>query len=430
MHWHALSDSNTILTIDALYEHTHRHAFAGGRAAHADRIGLELEMFAYVRGGVCDTSSNCRRTCIARVEDLLTVLEKVGASQAWDVSAARLAVPRIAMQDGATITLEPGGQIEYSTSPHSDVVAALDDVDRMVALLESHLDEAGMYIRIKGYNNECDVDSIGLQLDAPRYRQMDAYFASIGPFGREMMRATASLQINLDFGADAVTADRWRLANMIAPSMNALFANAPHLHDGVLHRSYRSEIWKHVDRTRTGRLFDKPDLDPVADYLRFALDARVMLIADDELGCSAPPVPMSFREWIDMAAKHSADDRPSDARRRPTIADWELHLSTLFPDVRARGSMELRSIDALANPQRRVAVALVTTLIYNDTARHEALHRIESRERTRVPSERQHGGYWSSDLATGRELMSLALPYVDARLRADCDAFARGLRIV
>src|SRR5207248_1900819 len=170
------------------------------------------------------------------------------------------------------------------------------------------------------------------------------------------------LQINLDFGPQSVIAERWRLVNMIAPSLNAIFANSPHTFHGRHYRSFRYEIWRHADPTRTGRLYDRPDLDPVADYLRFALDASVMMTHDREGGLVPPPHLMTFRQWL--AGQSSCGF--------PTFADWRLHLTTLFPDVRPRGWMEIRSIDALPPKWWSVPVALTTSLIYNDALRQEA----------------------------------------------------------
>ncbi|HVK37905.1 MAG TPA: glutamate-cysteine ligase family protein [Candidatus Kapabacteria bacterium] len=386
-------------------------------------MGLEVEATPIVvRDG---------RERVAEIAHVLDWIESIGRSRDWDFSRARDRAPLIGVAGGGIITLEPGGQIEYSSAVRDDAETVLDEVEGFFDLLDAHAADAGIELRHIGFNDACPVEEIPLQLDAPRYREMDAYFAAISPYGRAMMRATCALQISLDFGTGAVAAERWRLANMIAPAMNALFANSPHERDGRRYRSYRHEIWRHVDPTRTGRLFDKPDLDPVADYLRFALDARVMMYrvrngdgdsSSDSSGNSSsgsssdsnggsntgsnsdmrrPEQPLTFRQWIDRSG-------PGLPAHAPDLADWELHLTTLFPDVRARGFMELRSIDAQPPATRRVAVALVTALVYDEALRHEALARLESRERVRKPNDHERDGYWQSDLATGRELLALA----------------------
>jgi glutamate--cysteine ligase len=380
-----------------LYEHTHRHAFGGGRERGADRVGLEVEVVAFVAGGVLDRESGCRRRRVLDAADVIAWLRAVGARHRWDLSRAGDAAPVFVLPGHGIITLEPGAQIEYSGDPRESAVAALDDADDVLGLLEREAEEAGFELRALGFNNECDVEEIGLQIDTPRYRAMDEHFATIGPYGRMMMRATCSLQINLDFGTGAVAAERWRLANMIAPAMNALFASSPHVHDGQLYHSFRHEIWRHADPARTGRLFDRPDLDPVADYLRFALDATVIPFRAGAVGRVGRP--LTFREWMDGSRELGY----------PDLDDWAIHLTTLFPDVRARGFMEFRSIDALPSQPRSEAVLLVTRLLYDSTLRRRALALLESRERVLIAGDHEHGGFWRSDRATGRELAQMAL---------------------
>lgn len=381
------------------------HAFGGDRVHHRDGFGLEVEAVPIVvRDG---------RERVADIAHVLAWLEAIGGRRGWDFSRASDASPVIVVADGGLVTLEPGGQIEYSSRVRHDAVEVLDEVDEFFGLLDAHACDAGIKLLHAGFNDACPVEEIPLQLSAPRYLAMDAYLSSIGPYGREMMRATCALQISLDFGTGGVAAERWRLANMIAPAMNALFANSPHENCGRHYHSYRHEIWRHVDPSRTGRLFDKPDLDPVADYLRFALDAGVMMMRTGPVDLERPSAPMTFRRWLEGRGAGMPD-------RAPDIADWELHLTTLFPEVRARGFMELRSIDAQGTDGRRAAVALVSTLIYDEATRRRALERIESRERTRRVGEHEHDGFWTSDLATGRELLEIALPSIDTRLTGAC----------
>jgi glutamate--cysteine ligase len=381
--------------------------FAGFRSGGGDRIGLELELFPVVR---LDDSCTILPAPLERRSGwsgptLADLFDHFATRPGWRLYDDGSGGTAIELPEGGRITLEPAGQIEYSTAPHRNAREAVDDL-RAMALL---LDDAGRKIGIEfldlGYNNICEDEALHLQVKKARYLAMDQHFEAIGPFGRKMMRATCSLQINLDFGPSSIVAERWRLANMIAPSLNAIFANSPHEYQGRPFRSFRGEIWRHADPTRTGRLYDQPDLDPVADYLRFALDATVMMIQDESLGAIPPEAPMTFGEWLAGSGHHGF----------PDWDDWRLHLTTLFPDVRARGWMELRSIDALPPEWLGVPVALASTLLYNDTLRREALARLERRDRRRDPADYEHDGFWQSDYETGAELLALAISGITDR---------------
>jgi glutamate--cysteine ligase len=389
-----------ILDEASLYTMVARELFAASPGARGDGIGLELELFPRVPGPAPGTMLPAPLRGEGGVIELVRELaEEEGGEFVDDPSGAISAV----LPGGGAITLEPAGQIEYSGPALGSARAALDDLERAVDLLDDAAARRGIELVASGYSGGCAEEALTLQVCKPRYLAMDSYFESIGSFGRRMMRGTCSLQINLDFGSPESAAERWRLANMIAPSLNAIFANSPLRHEGRSYRSFRYEIWRRLDPGRTGRLYDRPDLDPVADYLRFALDAGVMLIADGGEMRPLAAGELTFRRWI-------AGER---GRRHPGPDDWRLHLSTLFPDVRARGWMEIRSIDALPRPWRAVPVAMVAALFHRDDMRREALERIEYRHRRRLRGEHEHDGFWRSDFETGSELLGLAIPAID-----------------
>ena len=56
-----------------------------------------------------------------------------------------------------------------------------------------------------------------------------------------------------------------------------------------------------------------------------------------------------------------------------TLTDWDLHLSTLFTEVRLRPQIELRSVDALPPAYALAPAALVKGLFYDPEATRQAL---------------------------------------------------------
>ncbi len=379
-------------TEDALYRMIAGELFA---PSSADRIGIELELGTSRRVGGVVEGVPLERDCHGA--GILDLLADIAGSLGGTAHLDDYTDISVQLPNGGAITLEPAGQIEYSGPPIHSVCGALDDLASVRSVIEASARRLSIDLWTDGFNPDFDPARFDLVVAKPRYLAMDQHFAEVGSFGRRMMRATCSLQINLDFSRGAEAQERWRLANMIAPSLNALFANSPARHNGCDYKSFRAEIWRQADPTRTGRLYDCPDLDPVADYLRFALNATVMMIERD--GVMHRPVrTITYHTWMLHGSEHGW----------PDWSDWRLHLTTLFPDVRARGWMELRSIDALDHEQIGVAVALTTALIYNPEIRAEALERLENRRRVASPGDHEHGGYWSSDLETGYELLGLA----------------------
>ena len=297
-------------------------AFGFGMPAGAPRLGLEVEAIPI----------DARSGKPASVPASWRALQALG----WtEHRSAKSGVAELQRPDGARLTFEPGGQIEYSSAPHPSGTALLADVEGALADIRAALADARCTLHFAGLDPHTPVADVPLQLDAERYRRMDAYFETIGPSGQRMMRQTASIQLCVDTGADPLA--RWRLLAALAPVAAAMFANSPMdsgAHTGE--RSRRRRIWAELDPARTGLRAIGPD--PVEEYLEFALAAPAFLLGRD------PRLAAPFAQWIARGA---------------TDADWMEHLSTLFPDVRPRGYFEFRVADAVEGDALPALIALV-----------------------------------------------------------------------
>lgn len=280
------------------------------------------------------------------------------------------------LPSGSTVTFEPGGQLELSSpapsrDPTSSPVPNPSGVpDSLTACLNAiDADQAHVVTALRTF----DVVPLPFAIDpyrepvrqlrAPRYDAMEAYFDRRGPTGRVMMCSTASVQVNLDAGTDpADVARRWRVLDAVGPVLVAAFANSPVRAGGVTGwKSTRQAVWQRLDPVRTSAL--SADVDPVAGWAEYALDAPVMLVRGNGAGWVTDPG-VTFREWIDGSP---VADRP------PTEADLAYHLTTLFPPVRPRGWFEVRYLDAQPPEWWPVPIAVLTALVEDHRAADVAL---------------------------------------------------------
>jgi len=297
-------------------------------------VGLEVEFLVLEKG----------TGAVPRLDVTLAALRRPGASGAWEEARSTRETPVFHLPGHGRLSFEPGGQVEVSTPAlrsASDVVAWTGGI---LSDLEDALTRAGLELLGLGIDPCNPVERVPLQLDAPRYRRMASWLARRGTHGARMMRQSASVQVNMDYGESPLRA--WRLMNAAAPSFTAIFANSPR-YAGVAtgHQSYRSFVWRELDPDRTG-LF--PCLDPVEEYLDFALEAPAILLGPE--GAAAEP----FRIWWNRLAA--------------TLDDWRAHLTTLFPDVRPRGYLEIRCLDALPREWIGVPPVLLAGLLYSPDA--------------------------------------------------------------
>ena len=126
------------------------------------------------------------------------------------------------------MTLEPGGQIELSTPPGDDVVSAVAALRADREVLRTRLREAGFGAAPLGTDLARPVARIN---PGARYRAMETHFDALGcaGAGKEMMTATAALQVNLDAGPAAGWADRLALIRTLVPMLVAASSTSPYL---------------------------------------------------------------------------------------------------------------------------------------------------------------------------------------------------------
>jgi len=208
-------------------------------------------------------------------------------------------------------------------------------------------------------------------LDLPRYVAMEKFWDRDGPWGRQMMCGTASVQVCVDAGDDSAGGSgyraRWRLLHAIGPVLVAAFANSP-LRNGkpTGWRSSRQQVWAHMDPGRTRAPAENGD--PRDAWATYALDAKLMCVREPGSADWTAPTGLTFREWL----------RGGPATLRPpTGEDLTYHLSTLFPPVRPQGHLELRMIDAQLGDGWIVPAAVVMALTSDARAAEAAMAAVE-----------------------------------------------------
>jgi glutamate--cysteine ligase len=240
-------------------------------------------------------------------------------------------------QNGASLSLEPGGQFELSGAP-------LKSVHETCAETNIHLEQ------VREVASEIGAGVIGLgfapnwtmaethQMPKGRYKIMRRYMPMVGGYGHEMMFRTCTVQVNLDFSSEADMVKKFRVGLALQPVATALFANSPFREgkpSGFL--SYRSQVWTDVDNDRAGMLpWVFEDGMSFERYVDYALDVPMYFVYRD--GKYIDVAGKSFRDFL-------AHKIPEVRDIEPAMADWADHLTTIFPEVRLKKFLEMRGAD-------------------------------------------------------------------------------------
>jgi glutamate--cysteine ligase len=255
----------------------------------------------------------------------------------------------------AAITLEPGGQLELSGEACESIHCAQKELAQHVNEIVTVADELGLAflgLGIQPLSPVADIEWV----PKVRYGIMAPYMSKVGTLGHRMMKQTATVQANIDFESERDAMAKLRLAMGLSPILTAAFANSP-ISDGKRngYMSYRQHIWIDTDRDRCGLLpFVFAREAGFEDYAEWALDVPMYFIRRN--GRFVDLTGMPFREFLRRGA----------AGHHATLADWQLHLTTLFPETRLKTYIEIRSVDSQP-PDRMLALpALVKGIFYDD----------------------------------------------------------------
>jgi len=265
---------------------------------------------------------------------------------------------------GERITIEPGGQLEFSGLARDTAAACRDALVAHVREVVAVARPMGVHflgIGARPFGKLDDVD----WLPKARYDVMREFFPRQGRSSRlahHMMKMTATVQANFDYDSEADAVDKMRTAYGVTSIVTAMFAGSPFA-DGqpTGDKSFRAAIWLETDEDRCGLpgFVFKPDF-AFRDYVEWALDIPMFFVVRD--GNFKPVERMPFRRFIAEGFEGEA----------ATLRDWELHLSTLFPEVRLKRYIELRGADAGPMPMAAALGALWRGLLDDADARAAA----------------------------------------------------------
>ncbi|MBC2642953.1 MULTISPECIES: ergothioneine biosynthesis glutamate--cysteine ligase EgtA [unclassified Rhodococcus (in: high G+C Gram-positive bacteria)] len=324
--------------------------------------------------------------------DLAALAEALGPHTPRTIDPSSPAQP---LPGGSAVTVEPGGQIELSSAPYHSARELCDYLVADQEVLAGLLSSRSILMASEAADTRRPAQRL---LQSPRYCAMESRFAGIGPFGKLMMCNTAATQVSVDAGADPAAVERrWNLLHAIGPALIAAFACSPRLYgvpDGQW-ASQRMRTWLELDSPRT------TGTPHAADYAGWVLDVPLLCIRNEGTDWTAPDG-VTFADWADGALDGVIE--------RPTAADLDYHLTTLFPPVRAAGHLEVRYLDAQPGDQWRVPVAAIDALLSGPGAMAEALAAaLPTSERWRDAAE-----FGLADLelrAAATALLSLAASY-------------------
>ena len=299
-------------------------------------IGVENEKFLF------DINSKSRAN-YKQVKNVLDFLKKFG----WkEISEDKNLIGL--NNNKQSITLEPGNQIELSGGLCENVHQVCAESFKF----QKQLDEACAYLGLETLS--IGYDPITALQNSPnnpkkRYKVMTEEMPKKGKLSLEMMYQTCGTQINLDYSSEEDFTKKFKIISFLTPLTVALFSNsAVKQGDPTGYLSYRTKVWQNTSRAGLPDFFlDEVTFEKYADFvLNFPL---LFYYKNNEYN-----FPMG-KTYKDLVSHEEANSE-----------NLELHLSTIFTELRLKKYIELRSLDACEWDCHCAGPAFFTGLLYGN----------------------------------------------------------------
>ena len=318
------------------------HFIAGNK--NEKNIGIENEKFIF------DKNNKNR----SNYEQICKVLQYLHKNFGWNKVMENKNLIGLEL-NGKQVTLEPGNQIELAgaklTNIHEVCAESFNFQDQLISACKKF----DLELLSVGYDPVSRLEEVPSN-PKKRYKVMTIEMPKNGRLSLEMMYQTAGTQINLDYKDEKNFSNKFKLISYLVPLSIAIFANSSlkeKKYSNFL--SYRSYVWQNTSRGGLPKLF----LEEMTyeKYTDFILNTPLLFLVKDKNYLSADN--HTFKDFMENKINKIGNIGPYKK-------DLELHLSTIFTDVRLKQYLEIRSIDACEWDCHCAAPAFYTGLIYGN----------------------------------------------------------------
>jgi glutamate--cysteine ligase len=322
------------------------------------RIGTEHEKFVFY-------TNNFKRVSYLGASGISELLNALAIKNNWVKIIENNNTIGLKDDTGASISLEPGGQLELSGTPLENLHQTCKETGQHLKIMKEVMSGLGLSMVGVGYDPKWARSDISF-MPKGRYEIMKNYMPKVGQLGLDMMLRTCTIQVNLDFSSEKDMVEKFQISMALQSVATALFANSPFIEgkpSGYL--SSRAMVWTDTDPYRTGVpeiVFDSNF--GYESWLNYVLEVPMYFVYRDG-------------KYIDVAGNSFVDFMEGKLKgfegQYPTIKDWEDHITVAFPEVRLKQYLEMRGADG--GPWNIICAlpALWVGLLYDSQSQSDAL---------------------------------------------------------
>lgn len=310
-------------------------------------IGIEQESFIF----------DCSQTIPKRVDYrfLKALFEKKERSGwQWDPVAEFTEHVELA-RNGSNLSLERGGQLEYSSKPYKTIHELAMAYTQDYAELKQDMPQ-DYFLCALGFDPVTKIDQIPI-IPKGRYDYLESY---LGYWGRTMLRGTCALQVSFDYKSEIDLMKKMTIVTTFQPLFASLLLSSP-IVEGQMspYESYRCHIWNQVDAKRSGSFFAGNQPQSLESYLDSMLKSSMIFLMRDKkyISCMGE----SFYDFMQGKLKALPGEFPTEL-------DLLSFIGTTYPDIRLKKVIELRGFDVVPPPYTFAMPAFWMGILYDATS--------------------------------------------------------------
>lgn len=331
------------LGIEDLVEYFRR----AGRPAARHKVGMEYEILAV------DSRTGLALPFVGEV-GVESLIRRMHDRLGWKLVRENDHVIGLTGPGGASVSTEPGGQIEYSGPPHRGLIELEAELDSWLELLNQAAGDEDILFVGLGLQPISRHEDMELVPKA-RYMLLRPALADRSQAAERMMKQSASVQVNIDYLDEEDAMRKLKVSHALAPIFNALFANSPLCEgspSGMM--STRSHCWNSIEKRRCDYLPTLFDREPTfRTYVDYALGKSMTFIK-------------RHGQWIRVKGRTFGEFlEEGHEGLTATLEDWVLHLTTLYPEIRLKQYLEFRCFDLQSRDEALAIPAIVRGIFYH-----------------------------------------------------------------
>ena len=255
------------------------------------------------------------------------------------------------LRAGATINLEPGGQLSINLGPANSLNDLKQIYDDFLANINPILEDMGGKLLTIGYCPVSLVDDFPI-VPSKRFEVLEDYFKYTGLMGKYMMKGCAATHVSIDYESEDDFRKKFRVASILSPLFAFICDNSRFFEgDQFKGRMLRTQIWNNVCPLRTNLVPGCLDKDfGFLDYASYVYEMPAVIV--HKSGDFVQVDKLSFSQVYSEAPLE--------------VEDIVHAVSMVFPDVCLQNRIVIRVADSLPIHMALAYTALIKGLLYDE----------------------------------------------------------------